>query len=229
MKILKNIILGVIALVVLMAVIALVALPRQSKVERSVVIAAPADVIFDQVNDLKKNEAWSPWKDPTMKLTYGPVTEGKGAQSSWTSKDMGSGSMTIEESVPSSAITIGLDFGAMGQAKALWNFVPEGEGVKVTEVMASDAGMNPAKRWMSLLSDKMVGPYFEKGLAALKQISEARAAEIKAEQAATMQAAATPVEESAPAAPAASAAPAAPAKSEAPAAAAGTAAPAKTK
>ncbi|HKP97848.1 MAG TPA: SRPBCC family protein [Fibrobacteria bacterium] len=208
MKILKNIILGVVALVVLMAVIGLVAIPRESKVERSVVIAAPADVIFDQVNDLKKNEAWSPWKDPTMKLTYGPVTEGKGAQSMWTSKDMGNGTMTIEESLPSSSINIGLDFGAMGKAKAFWTFVPEGEGVKVTEVMASDAGMNPAKRWMSLMSDKMVGPYFEKGLAALKQVSESRAAEIKAEQAATQQAAAAPVEEAAPAAAPSTAAPA---------------------
>lgn len=198
MKILKNIVLGVVALVVLLAVIGLVALPRQSAVTRSVVIAAPADVIFEQVNDLKKNEAWSPWKDPTMKITYGPVTEGVGAMSSWTSKDMGKGTMTIEEAVPSSSLKIGLDFGAMGTAKALWTFVSEGDNVKVTEVMASDAGMNPAKRWMSLMSDHMVGPYFEKGLAALKSVSEARAAEVKAQQAATMQAAATPVEETAP-------------------------------
>ncbi|MEO7426294.1 MAG: SRPBCC family protein [Fibrobacteria bacterium] len=182
MKILKNIILALIALFVLMAVIGLVALPRQSAVSRSTVIQAPAEVIFDQVNDLKKNEAWSPWKDPTMKITYGPVTAGKGAVSSWTSKDMGTGSMTIEESVPPSTINVGLDFGAMGTAKALWTFVPEGDGIKVTEVMASDAGMNPAKRWMSLMSDRMVGPYFEKGLASLKQVSEARAAEIKVEE-----------------------------------------------
>ncbi len=208
MKILKNIILGLVVLVVLMAAIGLVALPRQSAVTRSLVIQAPAEVIFEQVNDLKKNEAWSPWKDSTMKIVYGPVTEGKGAVSSWTSKDMGNGSMTIEETVPSSSITIGLDFGAMGRAKALWSFAPEGDAVKVTEVMASDAGMNPAKRWMSLLSDRMIGPYFEKGLASLKDVSEARAAQLKAEQAATMQAAAAPAEEAAPAGAAATAAPA---------------------
>jgi ribosome-associated toxin RatA of RatAB toxin-antitoxin module len=198
MKILKNI---VIALVVLVAALALIGmlLPSTSKVERSLVINAPAEVIFDQVNDLKKNEAWSPWKDPTMVLTYGAVTEGKGAVSSWTSKDMGHGSMTIVESNPASAINIDLDFGGMGQAKALWSFTPEGEGVKVTETMVSDAGMNPAKRLMSLMSDKMVGPYFEKGLASLKTVSEARAAEIEKEKAATAQAAATPVEEAAPA------------------------------
>jgi hypothetical protein len=207
MKILKNI---VIVLVVLVAVLALVGmlLPRVSKVERSTVVQAPAEVIFDQVNDLKKNEAWSPWKDPTMKLTYGPVTEGKGAVSSWSSKDMGNGTMTIVESVPSSAIDVDLDFGSMGRAKALWTFASGGDGVKVTETMTSDAGMNPFKRLMSLMSDKMVGPYFEKGLASLKQISEARAAEIKAEQAATQQASVTPVDEAATATPAGTPAPA---------------------
>lgn len=218
MKILKNIVILIVALVVVMALVGLL-LPSTSKIERSVVIQAPAEVIFDQVNDLKKNEAWSPWKDPTMKLTYGPVTEGKGAMSSWSSKDMGNGTMTIVESVPSSKIDLDLDFGSMGSAKALWTFAPEGEGVKVTETMTSDAGMNPAKRWMSLLSDKMVGPYFEKGLAALKTVSESRAAEIKAEQAATQQAAAAPTTDEAapgaagttPAAPSATPAPAAPA------------------
>lgn len=218
MKILKNI---VIVIVVLVAVLALVGLllPGTSKIERSVVIQAPAEVAFDQVNDLKKNEAWSPWKDPTMKITYGSVTEGKGAMSSWSSKDMGNGTMTIVESVPASKIDLDLDFGSMGVAKALWTFAPEGDGVKVTETMTSEAGMNPAKRWMGLLSDKMVGPYFEKGLAALKTVSESRAAEIMAEQAASRQAAAGAVDEAAPGAagtspvatPSASKAPAAPA------------------
>ncbi|MDB5103788.1 MAG: hypothetical protein JWP91_1477 [Fibrobacteres bacterium] len=212
MKILKNIVL---ALVVLIAVLALVGLllPKESKIQRSMVINAPAEVIFDQVNDLKKNEAWSPWKDPTMKLTYGPVTEGKGAVSMWTSKNMGNGSMTIEESVPATSINIGLDFGSMGKSQALWSFQPENGGIKVTEVMASNAGMNPAKRWMSLFSDRMVGPYFERGLASLKQVSESRAAEIKVEQAAaaTQQAAVTTQETSEAAVPSVNAAPAVPA------------------
>jgi hypothetical protein len=196
MKILKKIAIGFIALIVVFAAIGLL-IPRVSSVERSLVIQAPAEVIFQQVNDLKRNEAWSPWKDSTMKISYGPVTEGKGASYSWQSEQMGKGTQTIEESVPASLIKIDLDFGSMGKAKAAWNFTPEGDGVKVTQSMTSDAGMNPAKRWMSLLTDKMVGPFFEKGLASLKQVSETRAAEIQAEQAATMQAAAAPVDEAA--------------------------------
>ena len=196
MKIVKNVLYGLVALIVLLTAVGLVALPRVTKVERSLVIQAPADVIFDQVNDLKKNEAWSPWKDPEMTLTYGAITVGKGATSTWASKKMGNGTMTISESVPASSIDVDLDFGSMGGAKAVWTFVSSAEGVKVTETMTSDAGMNPMKRWMGLMTEKMVGPYYERGLASLKQVSETRAAELKTEQA-SQQAVATPAEDAA--------------------------------
>jgi hypothetical protein len=184
LKILKNLVLGLFAVVVLLSLIALVFLPRNSKIERSLVINAPAEVILDQVNDLKKNDAWSPWKDSTMQITFGSITAGKGASNSWTSKQMGNGSQTIEVSDAPTFIQLHLDFGGMGTAKATWQFQAQDGGVKVTQAMLSDAGMNPAKRWMSLLSDKMVGPYFEKGLASLKSVSETRAEQIKAEEAA---------------------------------------------
>lgn len=194
MRILKKTAIGFIVLIAVFAAVGLL-IPKVTSVERSLVIQAPAEVIFEQVNDLKKNEAWSPWKDSTMKITYGPVTEGKGASYSWQSEKMGKGTQTTEESVPASLIKVDLDFGSMGTAKADWNFAPEGDGVKVTQKMTSDAGMNPAKRWISLLTDKMIGPMFEKGLVSLKQVSETRAAEIQVEQAATMQAAAASVDE----------------------------------
>jgi hypothetical protein len=76
------------------------------------------------------------------------------------SEKMGSGTMTIVESVPFSAIHVDLDFGSMGTAK----------------------------RWMSPLTEKMIGSANEEGLASLKQVSDIRAAEIKVEQA-TQQAA----------------------------------------
>jgi ribosome-associated toxin RatA of RatAB toxin-antitoxin module len=204
MKILKIL---VIAFVVLIAAVALIGfmLPKEYKVTRSQTIAAPAEVVFEQVNDLKKNEAWSPWKDTTMQITYSENTVGVGAKSSWTSKDMGNGSQTITESTPSTALHTHLDFGEMGTAEVQWTFAAEGEGTKVTQEMTGEMGNNPFKKLMGLMMDKMIGPMFEQGLASLKSVSETRAAEVKAEQAATQQAAATPADEAvaAPAAPAA--------------------------
>lgn len=198
MKILKIL---VITLVVLIAAVALIGflLPKQYTVTRSQVIAAPAEVVFEQVNDLKKNEAWSPWKDPTMKITYTEVTVGQGAKSSWTSDDMGNGSQSITSSTPSSAIHTHLDFGEMGTAEVQWTFAAEGEGTKVTQEMTGEMGANPMKRYFGLMMDKMIGPMFEQGLASLKTVSETRAAEVKAEQAATQQAAVS-TDDSAPAA-----------------------------
>jgi hypothetical protein len=200
MKIVKRIVLGLLILIVVLVGVGLL-LPRNYRVERSVVIQAPVDIVFDQVNDLKKNEAWSPWKDPAMTITYSPVTAGVGATSSWESQKMGNGAQTIEESIPNQSIRTLLDFKEMGTANAHWTFASEGEGVKVTQAMTGDQGMNPVKRYFGLMMDKMVGTQFEKGLASLKQVSEGIAAQMQAEQAATQQAMANP-EEAAAAAPA---------------------------
>lgn len=207
MKILKYIVFGLAAVIAILAAVGLL-LPSAYKVERSVTIQAPVEVVFDQVNDLKKNEAWSPWKDSTMTITYSEPSVGKGASSSWKSEHMGNGTQTIEESVPNSSIDLNLDFDGMGTAKAKWTFAQEGEGVKVTQAMTGDQGMNPVKRWMGVMMDKMIGGYFERGLASLKEVSESKAAALKAEQAASQQAAAAGEAAPADSAAAANAAPA---------------------
>lgn len=196
MRIVKNILIALIVLIVVLAGIGFM-LPSAYKVERSVTIAAPADVVFDQVNDLKKNEAWSPWmkNDPSLQITYSGPEAGKGATSSWTSKKSGNGSQTITESVPGKSINTFLDFHEMGNAQGAWSFSEEGGNTKVTQIMAGDAGKNPFRHLMNLAMDKMIGKYFEQGLGALKDVSEKRAAEVQAEQAATRQAAAVPAEE----------------------------------
>ncbi len=65
-------------------------------------INAPSEVIFKNVNDLKKWEAWDPWKkkDPSMQLAYGNNTVGKGSSYSWESETEGTGSMTTISVIP---------------------------------------------------------------------------------------------------------------------------------
>ena len=196
MRIIKKIVIALIVLVVVLAGIGFM-LPSAYKVERSVTIAAPADVVFDQVNDLKKNEAWSPWmkNDPSLQITYSGPEAGKGATSTWTSKKSGNGSQTITESEPGKSLTTFLDFGQMGSAQGAWTFSEAGGNTKVTQAMSGDSGKNPFRHLMNLAMDKMLGKYFEQGLNSLKEVSEKRAAEVQAEQAATRQAAAAPAEE----------------------------------
>src|SRR2546421_12827672 len=84
----KKILLGiVIVVVVLVAVIAILAAlqPSHYRIERSANINAPASVVFAQVNDFHKWEAWSPWAkiDPARQQTYEGASSGTGALYTW--------------------------------------------------------------------------------------------------------------------------------------------------
>ncbi len=66
----KKILLGLVIIVVLLLVV--IALQSSTyHVERAATMNAPAPVVFAQVNDFHKWNAWSPWAklDPAMKQT----------------------------------------------------------------------------------------------------------------------------------------------------------------
>ena len=170
---LKKVLIGLIGLVVAFVGVGLF-LPSEYMASRSIEIAAPSHVIFDLVDDLKKNEQWSPWikADPTMKLTFGDKTKGEGATYDWTSENSGDGTITILKSVPHTSIENALDFKSQGKGTGSWTFAESGDQVKVTWSMKGDAGSNIVGRYFGLVIDSMVGSQFEAGLADLKKISE---------------------------------------------------------
>ena len=87
--------------------------PDNFHVERSIVIKAPPEKIFPNINSFHQWEAWSPWEkiDPAIKRTYGGAESGKGATYAWQgNKDVGTGRMEIVESTPSSNVLIKIDF-----------------------------------------------------------------------------------------------------------------------
>ena len=149
-------------------------LPEDYGMSRSIEVNAPAEVIFEQVNNLKKNEAWSPWKaqDATLKMTYGPTTKGKGATYSWTSENSGAGTLTIEESLPPTKIRNALNFQGQGSGTGIWTFEPKGKTTHVTWAMEGKAD-GLVGRYFGLFIDGMVGPSFEAGLSSLKKVAEA--------------------------------------------------------
>lgn len=141
-------------------------------VERSIVVNAPAEKVFDQVNSFPNWAAWSPWAkmDPNMKHEYTGPESGVGHKDTWTSeeKNVGSGSQEIVTSVPGELMESELDFGENGTGKGFFKFETEGEGTKVTWGMEADMGNNPIARYMGLMMDKMMGPVFDQGLNDLK-------------------------------------------------------------
>jgi hypothetical protein len=176
----KKILLGAIVVIVLVCVIGCVVVamqPSHYQVERSATINAPAPVVFAQVNDFHKWEAWSPWAkmDPNMKTTYSGSAAGTGAVYSWVgNSDVGEGRMTITDSVPSTSIKIKLEFLKPFAATnpTDFMFVTQGNQTQVKWTMSGEKNFVMKGFTLFMNMDKMVGDDFEKGLAQMKTVAE---------------------------------------------------------
>jgi len=170
---------GITVLVVILIFLIIIALqPGNFRVARSITIAAPPEIVFAQVNDLKKWETWSPWVkiDPAMKQTYQGPPAGTGATSQWAgNKDVGEGRMTITESRPNELIRFSLEFfkPMAGTSTAEFNFVPGENQTTVTWSMTGRNNFIAKAICLFMNMDTMVGSQFEKGLAQLKLNAEA--------------------------------------------------------
>jgi hypothetical protein len=175
----RKILLGfVVVLAVLVVVIALQ--PTEFRVERAATVAAPAPVVFAQVNDFRRWEAWNPWGkiDPAMKQTYEGAPAGVGAAYSWVGNhEVGEGRMTITESRPSELIRIRLDFLRPFEATstAEFTFRPVGDQTAVTWSMIGTNNFVAKAVHLFMNMDRMIGGQFEIGLARLKANAEAAA------------------------------------------------------
>jgi hypothetical protein len=178
----KKILIGLgVLVVVFIAFAAVVALqPADFRIVRAATISAPPEVVFAQVNDFHKWQAWSPWAklDPAAKNTFEGPSAGTGAIFSWAGNDkVGEGRMTLTESHPNDLIRIKLEFVKPFEATNTTEFTFKPEGNQ-TEVTWSMSGRNNfiGKAFCLLMNmDKTVGGDFEKGLADMKAIAEAEA------------------------------------------------------
>lgn len=173
--------LKIIGIAVLVAVVGILIYaatrPDSFRIERTAGIKAPPEKIFALINDLHQWTAWSPWEkiDPALKRTYGGAASGKGATYAWEGNSkVGSGSMEIMETVPSSRITIKLDFAKPLEAHNTAEFRLERAGDATTVTWAMFGPSPYLSKVMGLVfsMESMVGGSFEQGLANLKAIAE---------------------------------------------------------
>jgi hypothetical protein len=150
--------------------------PDSFRVQRTVLVNAPADRILPLIADLKAWPQWSPYekKDPAMKRTYGAVTAGEGATYAWEGdKNVGQGGMEIVESGPRK-IVIKLDFLKPFEAHNIAEFLlePKGDSTSVTWAMYGPSPFMSKVIGTFMNFDDMIGRDFEKGLADLKAAAE---------------------------------------------------------
>ena len=150
-------------------------LPRPYHVERQIQVAATPDRVFALVAEPAQWKRWTVWnrRDPAMAITYFGPASGAGAGWEWTSPSEGNGRMTLTQVQAPNRVGYDLYFPD-------WDDTTRGElrmeaqegGTRVTWTMDGQMGFNPLMRWMGLLMDRMVGPDFAAGLAALKPLAE---------------------------------------------------------
>jgi len=170
MKILKNILIVLVVIVAIVAVIGMFMSPAV-RIERSMEMKASPEAVYNQVADLKNWDNWMPWNklDPNWERTFGEKTSGEGATYSWKSKDsnVGQGSITITKAVPNELVETNLHFEGQGDATGGYKIEKTDAGTKFTWSMDMNMGSNPFKRIMGSMMDKMMAPWFEKGLKSL--------------------------------------------------------------
>jgi effector-binding domain-containing protein len=171
---LKKILIGLVAVLLVLGVIGLL-LPRNVRVERSIVVARPASLVYATVNSFQLFPKWSPWQelDPNMHQTTEGPRDGVGAKLVWSGNDkVGSGSQVITASTPDQSVASDLDFGKMGVAKAAILLVPQGSSTRVTWRLDVDMGASPIGRYFGLMMDHMIGKDYQTGLNKLKPLVE---------------------------------------------------------
>ena len=152
---------------------------KEYAVERSIIIDAPQDVVWQHVKYFKNWSAWSPWyaKDSTMAWIFSGTDGELESAYAWTSEESGSGEMT------NTGLTEGEELIYHTHFLEPW----ESESAGYVRLRTVDGGTEV--KWgfsgevkgiasLFLNMDKMIGPDFEAGLALLKTHAEKEAKKV---------------------------------------------------
>lgn len=153
--------------------------PQPFSMERSIIIAAPAEKIYPLICDFHEWTRWSPWEglDADLERSYSGPDGQVGAQYEWKgNRKAGQGSMRLTDLVPPTSVSLDLNFLKPFKAsnKVVFTLTedPAGAGTVVRWLMTGE-NTGLAKLFAKVMPvDKLVGGDFEKGLAAMKVAAE---------------------------------------------------------
>jgi len=190
---LVKILIGAAGVLVLLAVVAATR-PSAYRVERRLEVAAPADLVFGVLNDLHQFAGvlvlfGSPWEkaDPNMQKTFEGPAAGVGQSVAWSGNmQVGTGKMTIEESVPGQKVRMRLEFVKPMKSTATCALTLAGTPTGSFVMWSMDGNHNFIGKafGMFMNMDNMLGTDIEKGLARLKTVAEGKEVAIAAAAAA---------------------------------------------
>lgn len=134
--------------------------------EKSIIINAPIDKVFNEVNNFDNWPSWSPWLVVEKEAAVNVEPDGKSY--SWEGNRIGSGNMSIEKEVANQSIYCDLLFLKPWKSKAKTHFIFETtkEGTKVIWVMNSSLPF--FMFFMKKMMISLIGMDYERGLRMLK-------------------------------------------------------------
>jgi len=149
-------------------------MPSAYKVERSILINAPAEKIYPLIATPREWTKWAIWfeREHDMKVSYAGAESGAGAKWEWRAKE-GSGNMEFTRADPNKSVDYALAFPEMGmKSTGALTLTPSGNATRVSWTNEGDVGRNPMMRWFVPFLDGMIGKDYEDGLKKLKAMVE---------------------------------------------------------
>ena len=172
----KKILIGL-AVIIVALILAGFLLPSATVIDKSVVIKAPANYVFEELNDLKNWPRWSYWNsiDPEMKTTFSEPSLGAGAHYTWDGPHTGKGKLTITASEPDRSLACSVAFSESGAGITTHTLEPGKDGVTLVSNFTYEHGMNVISRWMGLIFiSGEVSKAMDYEGAKLKELAEAK-------------------------------------------------------
>lgn len=149
-------------------------IPKKYKVEKTLTLNAPVDIVFEQIASFKNWEKWSPQKekDPDVKSLFGLDNKKAGSYWLWKGKKAGEGRITLTEIDPQNQVSYHYSSQKpfITESDGYIKLEPDANQTKVTWAME---GTFPFYlRVMNLMMERRYGPDFDKGLSLLQKIAE---------------------------------------------------------
>jgi effector-binding domain-containing protein len=149
--------------------------PKSFEAKNELSIAAPINMVFDQIIDLNTWAEWSPWlrQDSTMEVSYGDQMIGVGASYSWKSEESGNGSLEISDAKYPTNIQSKMRFDDWnGISYSFWDLsIDENNMTNLIWHLETDLPISFLVRGIMLLngSQKKLEEGLQKGIIQLKQ------------------------------------------------------------
>jgi effector-binding domain-containing protein len=166
--------LGIFILIIVAAVVVLgLIAPKEFKVERSIAINGPQEVVAEQMMKYNNYQYWNPWQDMDANMKWDVTGEDgtPGARYHWVGPDVGEGEMTTKEVRPD-GMSYSLHFQEPFESDAEGTYKVEDMGsgqTKAIQTFSQKASFPMNGIMMAMGMTGMLEKNFDKGLAKLKK------------------------------------------------------------